>query len=234
MKLSLSLCAFAAAAAFAGSALAAGPTVAFNADVTNDYVFRGLSQTSGKAAAQGGVDVTQDLFYAGAWVSNVDFGPFDNSSLEYDLYAGVRPAFAGLNFDFGVIRYGYTRGPSADNYYEVKALATKTFGPATVGASFFYSPEFFGKTGKAEYYELNAAYTFKNKATLSGAVGYQDLDVNKVGLTGYTTVNVGVTYPVTDKFGIDFRYWGTDNKATNFYGKTFAGDRLAATAKVTF
>src|ERR1700744_876752 len=42
-----------------------GPQFAFNLAVTSDYVFRGISQTSGEAAASGGIDVTDGLFYVG-------------------------------------------------------------------------------------------------------------------------------------------------------------------------
>jgi uncharacterized protein (TIGR02001 family) len=218
-----------------------GPSVAFNAAVTNDYLFRGLSQTSGDAAAQGGVDVTSGMLYAGAWLSSVDFGPTagdptDKTSLEYDLYGGFRPTVGPLSLDIGVIRYGYADSPKAAHYayWEGKILASHTEGPLTIGGAFYYSPEFYGKTGDAEYYELNAAYMMASKASISGAVGYQDLDERKVGLDGYATWNIGLGYPLTDHAAIDLRYWGTDSKATRFYTRTFAGDRLAATLKVTF
>jgi uncharacterized protein (TIGR02001 family) len=242
---SLMFGACAAVALSCGPAFAAdapsGPTVAFNAAITNDYLFRGLSQTSGDAAAQGGVDVTAGMLYAGTWLSNVNFGatagdPSNKSKIEYDLYAGVRPVLGPINLDVGAIRYGYTDSPKAAHYayWEGKILASHTTGPATIGAAFYYSPEFFGKTGNAEYYELNAAYTLKNKASVSGAVGFQDLDKSKAGISNYTTWNLGVGYPLMDHLSVDLRYWDTSNKATHFYTKTFAGDRIVATLKATF
>jgi uncharacterized protein (TIGR02001 family) len=218
-----------------------GPAVAFNAAVTNDYLFRGLSQTSGEAAGQGGVDLTAGMLYAGTWLSNVNFGPTagdpnNKTSIEYDLYAGARPVIGPVNFDVGIIRYGYTDSPKAAHYdyWEGKILASHAMGPATVGGAFYYSPEFFGKVGDAEYYEINGSYALHNKASISGAVGYQALDKKKAGIGGYTTWNVGAGYPVTDHVSIDLRYWDTSHKATRFYTKTFAGDRLVAMLKVTF
>ena len=241
----LMLGACAAAALSCGPALAedapTGPVVTFNAAITNDYLFRGLSQTSGDAAAQGGADVTMGMFYAGAWLSNVDFGPTANdpsnkTSIEYDLYAGVRPVLGPVNLDLGVVRYGYTDSPKAAHYdyWEGKILASHAMGPATLGAAFYYSPEFFGKTGDAFYYEVNAAYTLGSKATLSGAVGYQDLEKSKAGISSYATWNLGVGYPITDHLAVDLRYVDTSHKATRFYTKTFAGDRIVATLKATF
>ena len=241
-----SMCLGAAAAAalsvMGGQAFAedapSGPVVTFNAAITNDYLFRGLSQTSGDTAASGGADVTSGILYAGTWLSNVNFGattgdPANKTKIEYDLYAGVRPVLAGVNLDLGVIRYGYTSSPGSANYdyWEGKILASKAFGPATLGGAFYYSPEFFGKIGKAYYYEVNGAYAFANKATVSGAFGYQDLEFDK---SDYATWNVGVGYPLTDHLAVDLRYWDTDNNGDHFYGSTFAGERLVATLKATF
>jgi uncharacterized protein (TIGR02001 family) len=250
-SLKLMLGAAAAALAFGSAAMAqtatpapaAAPpapayTFTFNAAYSSDYLFRGLSQTSGKGAASGGVDFTAGQFYLGNWDSQVDFGPTANdpTQFEYDLYGGFRPTLGKLNLDLGLIRYGYTSSPSAAHYdyWEAKLLGSYASGPNTLGGAFYYSPEFFGKTGAAEYYEINDALVLSNKATVSGAVGYQALDKKKAGINGYTTWNIGATYPVTDHFGVDFRYWGTDSKATNFYTKTFAGDRIVATLKASF
>lgn len=248
--LKLSLCAAAASLGLAGAALAedapaaaapTGPAFAFNAAYSSDYIFRGISQTGGDGAASGGIDVTYNMLYAGTWLSQVDFGPTagdpqNKTKMEYDLYGGIRPVLAGFNLDLGFIRYGYTDSPSAAHYtyWEGKLLASRAIGPVTVGGAFYYSPEYFGKVGDAEYFELNAAYSFKNKATVSGAVGYENLDKSKAGIDGYTTWNLGVTYPITDHFGIDLRYSDTDSKARRFYTSNFAGDRLTASLKATF
>ena len=81
----------------AGSALAmsvmALPTHAgewsANAAMTNNYIWRGLTQTENEAAIQGGIDYAHESgFYAGTWVSNVNYGPSDVYSYEHDLYAG--------------------------------------------------------------------------------------------------------------------------------------------------
>jgi uncharacterized protein (TIGR02001 family) len=228
------------------SAPAAAPapayTYVFNLAYTSDYLFRGLSQTSGDGAPSGGVDVTFGQFYLGNWDSKVNFGPTagdpgNETSVEYDLYGGFRPTLGPVALDVGFIRYGYVNAPNAAHYdyWEGKILASYATGPNTLGGAFYYSPEFFGKTGAAEYYEINDAYSglIKN-VTLSGAVGYQALDKAKAGIKGYTTWNVGATYAFNSHIGVDVRYWGTDKDATDFYTKTFAGDRVVGTLKVTF
>ena len=49
-------------------------SVSANIGVVSNYVWRGITQTDDKAAVQGGVDYSHSSgFYAGTWVSNVDF-----------------------------------------------------------------------------------------------------------------------------------------------------------------
>ena len=68
----------------------------YNAGVASDYIFRGVSQTDGPQGF-GGVDISSGALYAGAWVSNVDFG--DDTDAEYDLYVGVKPELGPVAFD---------------------------------------------------------------------------------------------------------------------------------------
>jgi len=217
------------------------PAVVFNAGVASDYVFRGLSQTGGQGAAQGGADVTAGGLYAGAWLSGVDFGattadPADRTRVEYDLYGGVRPSLGPVSLDFGLIRYGYADAPARAHYayWEGKAAASRSVGPLSMGAAVFYSPEFFGKVGAAAYYELNGAYALASGATISGAVGRQALDRDRAGIDGYTTWNLGAGWPILGRFAVDARYWGTDGRARRTYGAGVAGQRLAVTLKAAF
>ena len=205
----LALCAAAATVAMGGIALAqgAGPTVAYNVGATSDYSFRGRTRTAKNPAVFGGVDVSSGMAYAGAWTSNVDWG------IETDLYAGVKPALGPVSFDLGVVYYGY---PDSDvknaAYWEGKMAASIAAGTGTLGLVYYYSPEFFGKTGKADYYELNGSVPL-GKATLSGAIGRQSLAKSSYGITGYSTMNAGVTVPIFGPVTADLRYIYTDDDA---------------------
>jgi len=226
MKLAFASAAVAAALfATAGAAQAQTPEVAWNVAVTSDYVFRGFSQSDEHPALQGGVDVTfASGFYAGAWASNIDFG--DDTDAEVDVYAGYRTEAAGFAVDVGVIGYLYA-GAGRDNaydYLEVKAAASRAVGPVTLGAAVYFSPDFFGADEEATYVEANASFTPAPKWTVSGAVGYQALDVSD----DYTTWNAGVAYAITDKIILDGRYHGAD------VDTPLADDRAVATIKFLF
>lgn len=209
----------------------------FNAGVATDYVFRGIDQTTPVSSGEvfGGADLSVDSFYAGIWLSSTGPNDIDNG-LEYDLYAGWKPTVGGVNLDLGAIFYGYNDSDlglvsSAYNYAELKAAASVPVGDVTLGAALYYAWDFNGSDTDAEYIEANAAYTFKNKATLSGAFGRQYLDENYWGVDGYNTGNVGVTYPITDNFSIDARYIAVEDDG-NAVG--YAQDKAVGTLKVTF
>lgn len=195
--------------ALAGAAQAQddGPSFAFNLGANTDYVFRGYSQTDEDPSVFGGVDATLGIGYAGIWVSNVDFG--NGTDLEYDLYAGVKPTVGAVTLDIGVIYYGYVDSPSGSNqdYWEVKGAASVPVGPATLGVATYYSPEFFGDTGDAFYYEANAAIAIpETKFSVSGALGRQEIQQ----ALDYTTWNVGVGFALTDHISFDVRYFDTN------------------------
>ena len=201
-------CAAAVAALLTAGAASAQdtPEVAWNLGVTSDYVFRGYSQTSEDPAIFGGVDVTIGSFYAGAWASNVDFG--DDTDAEVDIYGGYRTEVSGFAVDVGVVGYLYVSQPAgADyDYAEFKAAASRAFGPVTLGAAVYWSPDFFGADEEATYIEANAAFSPAAKWTVSGAVGHQALDVN----ADYATWNAGVAYAVSDNVVVDVRYHDTN------------------------
>jgi len=79
-----------------------------DAAVHSDYVWRGLTQTKGKAAVSGGVEyVTGGGWYFGGWVSNTQHEAYDYGSAEVDLYVGMSGQGDSLGYDFGFIDYQY-------------------------------------------------------------------------------------------------------------------------------
>jgi uncharacterized protein (TIGR02001 family) len=219
-----------AAAALAGPACAEeapAPGVTFNVAAATDYEFRGVSQTDGRAALQGGADAAYGALYAGVWSSNVRFAG-DEADVEIDAYAGIRPTVGGVSLDLAALHYGYL-GEAAgvrDDYWEFKAAASRGFGGLTLGAAAYYSPDYFARTGEAVYYEANAAYAATPRLSVSGALGRQD--VSYAG--DYTTWNLGATWAMTAHAAIDVRYWDTGaHRLGDIYGS-----RLVATLKGAF
>ncbi len=67
----------------------AEPGVSGNINLLNQYRFRGIDQTWGRPALQGGLDWSHaDGWYAGAWGSNVSQRSYPGGRVELDLYGG--------------------------------------------------------------------------------------------------------------------------------------------------
>jgi uncharacterized protein (TIGR02001 family) len=170
MKLKpLSLLVMAALGApLAAQAAEASPhSLSANVTLTSNYVFRGISQTGGDAAIQGGLDYTHASgFYLGTWASNVgwieDFQLYDKGNVEIDLYGGFRGNIGktDFTFDVGAIQYWYpgdNNGPfvDADTTEAYAALGWKWF---TAKYSYYLSDDVFGITANgSDYFDISAS-----------------------------------------------------------------------------
>ena len=132
-----------AAAALASTGALAG-NMTGNVGAVSDYMFRGLDQTGGGAAVQGGVDYGFDFgLYTGVWVSNSVAG----GGNEADVYAGYGLKLWEFDLDGGIIYYGYTEDtetPGAQNGDYAEVYVGGGIGPVAVKV--FYAPEFGGDT----------------------------------------------------------------------------------------
>lgn len=111
---------FAAAGASAED-IGGGWDLSANVTLASDYVWRGISQTQGKGAIQGGADLAHESgFYIGTWASNVDFD--SNASSEWDFYTGFAFDAGPVALDFGLLEYTYV-DESSLNFLEAYASA---------------------------------------------------------------------------------------------------------------
>ncbi len=97
------------ASAVAGTLMASSAMagVSMNVGATSNYIWRGFTQTSEGPAVSGGLDYAHDSgFYAGTWVSNIDWTGVPG--YEIDGYLGFAGEF-GENwaYDVGYIYYAY-------------------------------------------------------------------------------------------------------------------------------
>ncbi len=227
-----------AAPVFAADAAPSEHTLTANVGFVSNYIFRGISQTQGKPALQGGFDYAHSSgLYAGTWASNVawvrDGGFKSASSLEWDFYAGYKGSIADdLSFDVGVLQYYYpgdgltnaTTGTGMPNTDSTEVYAAVTWKFITLKDSYTVSPNLFGWTGTAgeksrgsNYLDLTATYDLGDGWGVTGHIGRQT--IKNFGAASYTDIKLGVTKDVG--FGVVGLAY-TDNNA-----KT-CGDTVAA------
>ena len=79
-----------------------------NVSMSNNYLWRGLTQTENEPAVSGGIDYAHDSgFYIGTWISNVEYAAGDAFSYENDWYIGYAGEYNGISYDFGFLYYNY-------------------------------------------------------------------------------------------------------------------------------
>jgi uncharacterized protein (TIGR02001 family) len=208
-------------------------TITGNVGLVSQYVFRGLSQTNGKPAIQGGLDYSHASgFYAGTWLSNISWYTDQNAniasapvslaspgsvgapytpnrsnaaSLEWDFYGGYKGSFAGdWTYDIGALRYYYP-----GRFENVGAYRN----PDTT--------EVYGAIGykwvSLKYSKAISTYTFG--VNESKGASYLDLSASApLGESGFTLLaHVGrQEYPGNANVG----YWGASGGNNNFFDYT--------------
>ena len=80
-----------------------------NVAVTSDYMFRGLTQTWGRPAIQGGADYANpNGFAAGFWGSSISERSYPGGAMELDLYASYgQPINSDWSWRAGIYGYVY-------------------------------------------------------------------------------------------------------------------------------
>ena len=108
-----------------------------NAGFVTNYIWRGADQSNGKAAAQGGLDLSVGdgpvQFYAGTWGSIVEYEFLDLedtdsiSGVEVDLYAGINGDVSDFGWALGGTLITYTDRVNPDYFEANIALGYKWF-----------------------------------------------------------------------------------------------------------
>lgn len=127
---------------------APGLTATANINLVTQYRFRGIDQTWGQPAVQGGFDLAWPSgWYAGTWASSVSGNSYPGGSLELDYYGGYNGKISDdLGYTVGGYSYWY---PGAN--YNKSACPSAAF-PAPCGG--LPSQSF-------NTFELNAGFSWK-------------------------------------------------------------------------
>jgi len=223
-----------------GVAMAGDSPITANVGFVSDYLVRGISQTSGGGAIQGGFDYAHESgLHLGVWGSNIswitDGGATGTSSLEVDTYGGYGGTFADdFSYDVGYIRYNYPGDytPLAGN---VKADTHEVYGLIGykwVSVKYSYSlGDFLAvKDSKGtNYLEVNASYTLEGAGVTLGA--HYGKQTYKLPSTYVVTDLTDPSYTdyklsVSKDFGgyvVGLAYSSTDAAKDGFYTTTATG-----------
>jgi uncharacterized protein (TIGR02001 family) len=204
-------------------AYAAGDvTLSSNAAFLTQYVDRGITNSAERPAAQAEFDFYyKEIYYAGVWGSNVDFGTGPNgqdlANLELDFYMGVAPTVGKWSFDIAAYYVVYPGAFDPDgefNYVEFWTGISRSFFNDRLKLTLYnyWAPNYFGGTGNNDVLELTPEWTFGKvwhfTPKLSGHLGHQWGDLSRGGYN-YTYWSIGLTLGFNENpaFELEVRYW---------------------------
>ncbi|MDX1580662.1 MAG: TorF family putative porin [Alphaproteobacteria bacterium] len=215
----------------AGAAMISAPAAQAESDFsfsgnvafTNDYVYRGFTQSNEDFAVQGGFDIEHSSgFYIGTWASSVEFG--DSTSSELDFYAGFAGDIANsiFSYDVGVIYYFYPGDPanSGQNFWEFGGSLSADLGMAGISIGAWFSPDFYANSGDSLHVpiDIEIPIPLGNSddfgLAFSGGVAWNEFFDLGPG-ADYVNWHLGLTLSITDIADIDLRYHDTDVSACN-------------------
>ena len=182
-----------AALLVSGTALtgvASAAEISANVGVTNDYIWRGLTQSAGTSSVSGGLDVDfGNGIAAGTWIADVDFGGVATQEQEY--YISYSGEASGLSYDVGYVLYTYNEddidfdevyitvgamGFSASYYYLLDADFDNAAGEsADAGDSTYISVDYETEIGG---YGLGLHYGIFDAEDLLGTEESTDISVS--------------------------------------------------------
>jgi uncharacterized protein (TIGR02001 family) len=172
--------------------------VSFNAALTSDYRYRGISQSRLDPALQGGVDYIHNPtgFYLGTWGSTIKWTKDAGGSgdVEWDLYGGKRGQInKDVSYDFGLLSYVYPSNGLRPNANTTEVYGQLGVGPAYLKYSHSVTNLFgFNNSKNSGYLDVGANIDIAAGTQLNLHAGHQDVRNND--RFSYTDWKVGVTH----------------------------------------
>jgi len=211
-------------------ASAADPAVSANVTIASEYIYRGIAQTKGNPAIQGGFDYdVGNGIYVGTWGSNISWlsdqtpgatATGASASMEWDIYGGYKGSITSdLGYDVGILTYNYpgdnlSSGNAKPDTVELYgALSYKWFTAkysVTTGSLFGWTKPDGGKTSGSGHLDLSGSYDMGNGLSLGAHVGHQT--VSGFSDASYTDYNVSVHKDIAKVGTIGLTLSGTDAK----------------------
>lgn len=199
-------------------------TVTGNVSLNTDYRFRGISQTFGKPALQGGFDYSHASgLYAGTWASNVYGGAtqqtlgqsYNQGNLEIDFYGGYKfEPIKDINADLGVLFYVYP-GAKYPVPTQNKYSNTELYG--SLGYKWFTAKYSHSIT---DYFGINNNTVGSGNTAVTGGCGIESnltganavipttncAGINKGGSKGSGYLDLGAAFELGNGFNLGLHY----------------------------
>ena len=213
----------------------AAPVVTGSVGATSDFVYRGLSLTRGKPAAQASIDVEfPHEYYLGGFIATADPNPGPSPDVEFDVWAGRYWRLAeNFSADLRLSQYTYPDDPRRVNYNRSEVTGTLGYRNRLFVAA-VYSPNTQGVSSAPGYkdegawaVEVSGRHDLSPRYSLSAGIGHYGLEGVYGGSYRYWNATFTATFT---PFELQVAYLGTDSAAEEHFLEESVGDRIAVTA----
>lgn len=223
------------AACGASAAVAAAEGLHGHLTLGSDYVFRGISQTTGDPTVQGGLEYARSSgIFAGLFLTRVDFPSTDFGEdvrrTEFDLYLGYqRDINADWAWDAALLHYDYPDSGAFDYSYEELAVNVHYRDLARFGLA--VSDNAISGRSSGWSAEIELRRPLGARMQLSGSLGHYALQ--RADWRDYFYWDLGVS---TTVLGVtaDLRYFDTDGGAQSFSDAALSRARVVVSLSVGF
>ena len=216
------------------------------ATVTNNYDYRGITQTDDEAAIMGSLNYeletgyAQTSIYAGVRGTNVEFNDGDRAHVELDWSFGLSGQVldTGLGWSLGGIYYQYP-GVRDYNFWEIATAFMYPIGLVTLRAALNYSPDFFNGSGEEWYPHGGVRVAIpipEDWFTLAfdAYTGYMWIEDNtQFGFPDYQDWKIGFVVGIKN-LSLSAYYTDTDLTRKQCYGTNNCGPTAVLAATVSF
>ena len=187
----------------------AGLTSSATVTIASSYIYRGISQSSGRPVVQGSLDLSHASgFGLGVFGSNIDLGgPGEPSSAELDAYLDFNSDLQSFKYGFMLNSTNFIDRPTY-NSFELSGYLSFQFLKLDVS----YMPRYFGGDSSSLYSRLTGTLPMTSKDALLLACGYSAFDhVTTVGFHNYFDFKAGINHTV-DQWGAEIDWTSTNRK----------------------
>lgn len=195
--------------------------------VGSDNRSQGVSQSDNHSFVRGNIRSTGNT-YVGASVQTLEVL---GSDLEGSVYAGTTlGTVAGFEIEVMALHKWLVDAPAGDDTsFEFYTTASRSFGALDTEVLVLYSPDAYGTTGAFTWTEATVGTDLTSKLYASASYG-QNQQRNDID---YEAWNVGATYALTPRIGVDVRYYDNNADVSGPSARAF-GDEVVATLNFQF
>ncbi len=196
----------------------------WSADITSDYVYRGITLNNFQPTLQGGVNYAfgDSGFYAGFWASHTNFGDGpDGPNIETDNYVGWSHDLSDdWNLDAMLTHYRYLGANAGYGNVDFNQLDAKLSYKGMLTFTGSYANDYVNGGYTYHYYSLSANHEAGLGISLNASIGHSDYSD---GNGSYNDYNIGIS-----------RQFGPVNAALNYYDTDIDGPRASDAVVLSF